>query len=99
MQTPFLKGLLEDVACEGSTLEQSVPESLCRGSTQKQFPKSSWEGLMSEKFIKDCIPCEGPYAGAEREEEGVAETKQYELNTCPVLLSSCTTQRWRTRNS
>ena len=28
---------------------------------------SPWEGLTSEKFVEDCLPWEGPHAGAEEE--------------------------------
>jgi len=38
------------------------------------------------QFTKDCLPWEGPYAGAgeEHEEEGVAETTRDELTIIPI---------------
>lgn len=41
---------------------------------------------MLEKFVKDCIPWEGPHsaAGEEHEEGGAAETNVYELPATPV---------------
>jgi len=54
----------------------------------EQFVKncSPWEGVILEKLLKDCVSWERPHAGAgeECEEEGVAETKRYEVTTTPI---------------
>lgn len=54
----------------------------------EQFFKncSPWEAhVRSDQFRKDCSLWEGLHAGAgeESEEEGVAETKRYELTVTP----------------
>ncbi|PKU41795.1 hypothetical protein llap_7896 [Limosa lapponica baueri] len=45
-----------------------------------------WKGTMLEKLMKDSILWEGPHAGAREdyEEEGVTETKCYELTPTPT---------------
>ena len=50
----------------------------------EQFLKygSLWEGPTLEQFMKDCIPHAG--AGEDCEEEGVAETKHYELSATSI---------------
>ncbi|GAB0175689.1 EH domain-containing protein 4 [Grus japonensis] len=48
------------------TLEQSVPEGLhpMEGTHPHWKNCSPWEGLMLEKLMEDCLPWEGPQAGA-----------------------------------
>ncbi|KAM9590860.1 uncharacterized protein ACIBXB_005909 [Morphnus guianensis] len=82
----------------GPTLELSIPEGLhpverthagaVRGELQPV------EGPTLEKFVEDCLPWEGPHAGAggEFEEEGVEETTCDELTAIPVPPSTCATQ-------
>jgi len=50
-----------------------------------------------EKFVKDCIPWQGPHTGAgeEHKEEGAAETK-HELTEIPHSPSPCGAQVGRT---
>ncbi|KAK4827778.1 hypothetical protein QYF61_021731 [Mycteria americana] len=52
---------------------------------------SPWEGLTLKKFVEDCLPWEGPHAGAGEEceesspeEEGAAETTCDELTATPI---------------
>ncbi|KAK4806933.1 hypothetical protein QYF61_027300 [Mycteria americana] len=56
----------------------------------EQFLKdcSPWEGPTLEKVVKDCLLWEGPHTGAgeEREEEGAADMKCYELTATPPFL-------------
>ncbi|KAK4828876.1 hypothetical protein QYF61_001004 [Mycteria americana] len=63
--------------------------TLWKGPTLEQFVKncSLWEGPTMEKLMKDSILWEGPHGGAreEHEEEGVAETKCYELTPTRIL--------------
>lgn len=51
---------------------------------------SPQEGLMLEKFVKDCLPWETPHAGGGKdlEEEGAANTKHEELMATPLLQYS-----------
>lgn len=48
---------------------------------------SLWEGSMFKKVVKDCLPWVRPHTGAgeEREEEGEAETKCYELTAISLV--------------
>jgi len=62
-------------------LEQSIPHELYRMERNHVGAGLELEGPTLEQFMKDCIPWEGPHDGAEEksEEEGVSETKYYEL--------------------
>jgi len=74
-----------DPRCSSLFLKDCTP---WEGPFLEQFMKncSRWEGLTLEKFMEDCLPWEGPHtgAGAECEEEGVAETMCDELTTAPI---------------
>ena len=68
--------------CEGPTLEHSFPEGLYtmeRTHAAALFSRitAHENDPVLQQFVKDCIPREGPHAGAgeQREEEGAAEMK------------------------
>jgi len=58
---------------------------------------SLWERLLLEQFVEDCLPWEGRHAGAgaEREEEGAAETACDELTTSPTPVLLCRSEEGR----